>query len=766
MTNKHIFSFIVIILLQSVPAISAAFSLGSIQVKSALNTPFEAEVGVADLVDAEVDSMVVNLASSSEFVKAGLERNAAVNQLRFLTIKRESGIVLRIFSNTPMREPFLSFLVSASTSKNSSLREYTVLLDPPKSAYTTKPAAVSPPMVAAQPSSISSLKSQAEIKGATTPAEPSRPRKATQNNLLGQASARRIAKGDTLWSIASNARPSNSVSVQQMMMALLRANPEAFHRGNINGLERGTTLEIPTSTEIASLNKRAALAAVKAQHRDWRGAKPVHQPIKPKHQQVPSSLSEPTEIPTDAPNATTIETDESLTENMPDEVLKETSGTSSTANVAATLELLAPTAEDLSTEQDLAGLGEAEVQRVNAHLTLAKEALDTKTQETLELKEQMAKMAEQIETLQRLMSLKDGGLATLQSRLSEEDETLELDDMLIDDTSEIEMVDEADGAAMPMDEVLELDDMLVDDMSEIDVVDETDEAIVVTDEALSVTPSDEEKSFVQLLGQWWGSFGTLLLGALLTILALIWFFIKNQNKEGTSTDSAEEWNAFAADTSDEAEESDEIELTEHQDDTMDLSTLFEQASQSEPSEGVLLEETETVAGEIELPIFQDENIEITPIEMEPILTEETQNSELTAEVREEVEEASFSPDESDVALEFTVPSIEEVKQSTSDRAINLDEVPAEAVDMIDFSEAAEPVLKPISSSIDSGDTPVSEAPFIENDYMDEAETKLDLASAYIDMDEPSGASDILAEVIAEGNDEQKLRAQDLLNSIT
>jgi pilus assembly protein FimV len=50
--------------------------------------------------------------------------------------------------------------------------------------------------------------------------------------------------------------------------------------------------------------------------------------------------------------------------------------------------------------------------------------------------------------------------------------------------------------------------------------------------------------------------------------------------------------------------------------------------------------------------------------------------------------------------------------------------------------------------------------------IDEAETKLDLAAAYIDMDDQEGAIGILKEVLADGNEEQQKRAQDLLNSIS
>ncbi|WP_067981536.1 FimV/HubP family polar landmark protein [Neptuniibacter pectenicola] len=48
---------------------------------------------------------------------------------------------------------------------------------------------------------------------------------------------------------------------------------------------------------------------------------------------------------------------------------------------------------------------------------------------------------------------------------------------------------------------------------------------------------------------------------------------------------------------------------------------------------------------------------------------------------------------------------------------------------------------------------------------DEVETKLDLARAYMDMDDLDGAKDILQEIVSEGNEQQKAEAEALITSI-
>lgn len=78
-----------------------------------------------------------------------------------------------------------------------------------------------------------------------------------------------VKSGDTLSSIARDASVSG-VSVNQMLLALKGANPDAFYRDNINALKRGAILRIPTAAEAQSLASAAAIAEVHRQNSDWR----------------------------------------------------------------------------------------------------------------------------------------------------------------------------------------------------------------------------------------------------------------------------------------------------------------------------------------------------------------------------------------------------------------------------------------------------------------------------------------------------------------
>ncbi|MGF1525435.1 MAG: FimV/HubP family polar landmark protein, partial [Candidatus Competibacterales bacterium] len=74
-----------------------------------------------------------------------------------------------------------------------------------------------------------------------------------------------VAPGATLWSIAKDLRPDPAITTQQMVIALQRANPEAFAGGSINGLKVGARLRVPSLEEIRRIDPAEARAEVDRQ---------------------------------------------------------------------------------------------------------------------------------------------------------------------------------------------------------------------------------------------------------------------------------------------------------------------------------------------------------------------------------------------------------------------------------------------------------------------------------------------------------------------
>jgi len=83
-----------------------------------------------------------------------------------------------------------------------------------------------------------------------------------------------VEKGDTLYVIARHEVGTNRGSINQMMLALKAANPDAFFKDNINDLKSGAILRIPTRDEIDQTSVAAANAEVHRQYEAWRAPPP------------------------------------------------------------------------------------------------------------------------------------------------------------------------------------------------------------------------------------------------------------------------------------------------------------------------------------------------------------------------------------------------------------------------------------------------------------------------------------------------------------
>ena len=79
-----------------------------------------------------------------------------------------------------------------------------------------------------------------------------------------------VQRADTLWELALRFRGEARVNARQAMIAILRANPEAFGDGNINALRSGVTLRVPTAAEMEAITPDEAAAEFARHDEAWR----------------------------------------------------------------------------------------------------------------------------------------------------------------------------------------------------------------------------------------------------------------------------------------------------------------------------------------------------------------------------------------------------------------------------------------------------------------------------------------------------------------
>lgn len=255
---------------------ATALSLGRITVQSALGEPLRAEIEVPDINAEEAASLKAGVAPPEAFRAAGLEYNPAMSGLQATLQRRADGrAYIRLSSDRAINDPFVDMILETSWASGRIVRDYTMLFDPP-SLRQAKPAAPTAAQVPAQPSA-SSAAARASVAPppvATQPAEPRRspartPTPPTVARAPGTATDQVTVKsGDTASKIAAATKPAN-VSLDQMLVALLRANPDAFLDNNINRVRAGSVVNIPTAEQAGATPAGEASQIIVAQSKDF-----------------------------------------------------------------------------------------------------------------------------------------------------------------------------------------------------------------------------------------------------------------------------------------------------------------------------------------------------------------------------------------------------------------------------------------------------------------------------------------------------------------
>ncbi len=260
------------------PAVDAA-GLGRLSVQSGLGQPLRAELEVTSVGRDEAPTLAVRLAPPAAFRAANLEYNAALTNLRFALDRRSDGnYVVRISSAQPVNEPYLDVMIELTWATGRVIREYTVLLDPP--ALKLQPDIVAPaappaPVAAAPVPPMPAPRAAAPAPAPTAPMAaapapapiPAPAPKAAPAPSTASGGSYTVKSGDTLGKIANQNR--SAASLDQMLVALFRANPEAFINNNMNLLRAGAQLSIPSDAEAAGVSTPDARREVVAQSADF-----------------------------------------------------------------------------------------------------------------------------------------------------------------------------------------------------------------------------------------------------------------------------------------------------------------------------------------------------------------------------------------------------------------------------------------------------------------------------------------------------------------
>ncbi len=246
------------------PMVSHAIGLGNIVLHSHLNEPLDAEIGITDLKGVDPGDVIATVADQQAYEAAGLQPIGWLTSIRFQVIKGEIAgrPTLKLKTKEVVKDPFVDLLIEVKWPNGTLLREYTLLLDPPKSIIPATRTIKKKHL--AQP--------QTSCRTEIMPSNVSRQLSTTPGGLYGPID------DESLWSIAKSLANNTHSNVHQAVMAIAQKNPHAFRDGNINYMLSGAVLKLPDKAELEQYSLEQSQYYIAMQ-----GPTPSHavQPTKP-----------------------------------------------------------------------------------------------------------------------------------------------------------------------------------------------------------------------------------------------------------------------------------------------------------------------------------------------------------------------------------------------------------------------------------------------------------------------------------------------------
>ncbi len=282
-------SALLVLLAWSWPA--HALNLGRLQVLSGLGEPLHAEVAVLEATSADLSSLQAQIAAPQEYSQSGMEFNPALQGASVSLQSREGLPYLVVQGRQPVQETFVDLIVRTQWNGGQLKRNYALLLN---SMASSRKRAADPVATAQLPVASAAAAAPSSITASKTPeplinsqgvpvykfeasADPQAPAAAAPVMRAPAVQAQapvaahapiEVNTGDTASEIAVRHLP-ESVSLDQMLVAMAKANPEAFIEGNVNLVRAGTRLRMPSANDAQTVSRQEARQIVMAHTRDF-----------------------------------------------------------------------------------------------------------------------------------------------------------------------------------------------------------------------------------------------------------------------------------------------------------------------------------------------------------------------------------------------------------------------------------------------------------------------------------------------------------------
>ena len=229
-----------------------ALTLSSPVVQSKQGEALRVEIDVSEITIAEQIELEAKIASAEVYKAAKLEMplvNGQPLDIQVQLLRRDHGWpYLKITSKQPVTSNFLDLLIDLRWATGRLLRDVSLSIDDGISA-SKKTTAPLMPGSAVRRDQKSDVPSQ------------------SSKNSQGQDQIT-VKRGDTASALTAN-KTSDNVSLEQMLVALLRSNPDAFVESNVNRMKEGALLTLPTEEEAKAISRDEARREIQVQTKDF-----------------------------------------------------------------------------------------------------------------------------------------------------------------------------------------------------------------------------------------------------------------------------------------------------------------------------------------------------------------------------------------------------------------------------------------------------------------------------------------------------------------
>lgn len=375
---------------------SYALELGELTSQSNLGEPYRGKIELSDVGALTDNDILIRLGSESEFRQAGFAPTRVLSQLKFDVVRDNGDLVVAVSSDQPLRVDELRFILAARWPSGQVVREYQTPLNQSALVNKTQKEVVQ----SAPVTSSSDELNETVFRQATLSAE--------KMAVKGQMN---VVKGNTLWSIAGQNRPTNQLTIYQTMMAIQALNKDAFYSDNINLLKEGAILRLPTQDQIALFNQSISKEEFQRQHDAWMALK-------------------------GAKGSSTVEQAQLNTQAKAKSASNEASVGGDKLTLASGQSLLPENEASSNAGED----NNATINALQGELSASQEMLDKEQREKKELSSQLGDLNKQLETLEQLISLKDKQMAELQQQFASAQQALQEQKNTVDQLLEADQI--------------------------------------------------------------------------------------------------------------------------------------------------------------------------------------------------------------------------------------------------------------------------------------------------------------------------------------